>query len=130
MFNCREGVSREGWRRGAVPRKVRRRRTQSTGLGVQPRSRWDQSGDGPGVGDAAAAPDAGAGEPGLEGGGRGQLTAVPSLLPRPRVADSTDTRRGRGELRPGVARRRAVRAGESGRLPGGGEPWPWRVVRT
>lgn len=61
MFNCREGVSREGWRRGAVPRKVRRRRTQSTGLGVQPRSRWDQSGDGPGVGDAAAAPDAGAG---------------------------------------------------------------------
>lgn len=46
MFNCREGVSREGWRRGAVPRKVRRRRTQSTGLGVQPRSRWDQSGDG------------------------------------------------------------------------------------
>lgn len=104
MFNCKEGVSREGRRRrrGAVPRKVRRCGTQSTGLGVRPRSRREQSGDGPGVGGAAGVPDAGAGGPGLEGGGRGQLTAGPLPPASHRVW-------ARGELRPGVARTRAGR---------------------
>lgn len=120
--NGKEGVSREGRRSRAVPGRVRRRGTQSTGLGVRPGSGRERAGRGPGAGEAAGAlPLWQEGQAGRAADGDRALTAAPSLSRALCVGDSTGRRRGRGGLRAGEARGRAVSAGKSGRLPGGGD---------
>lgn len=120
--NGKEGVSREGRRSRAVPGRVRRRGTQSTGLGVRPGSGRERAGRGPGAGEAAGAlPLWQEGQAGRVADGDRALTAAPSLSRALCVGDSTGRRRGRGGLRAGKARGRAVSAGKSGRLPGGGD---------
>lgn len=81
--NGKEGVSREGRRSRAVPGRVRRRGTQSTGLGVRPGSGRERAGRGPGAGEAAGAlPLWQEGQAGRAADGARALTAAPSLLPR------------------------------------------------